>query len=168
MVVVAILGILAAVAVPAFQKYSRRSKTAEAEEMLAYIFRQGAVYYTAERPGLQGVGSLLSSQCVPDNAGPTPPAPPVQQRRSVDFPTAFPTWEALQIHTGDALYFIYYLEVTGGTSMCSVRAADAFTARAEGDQDQDGIRSIFERAAYANANAEIQGSPGLYMMAESE
>jgi type IV pilus assembly protein PilA len=168
MVVVAILGILAAVAIPAFMKYSRRSKTSEAEELLAYIFRQASVYYTAERPGLQGVASLLSSQCVPDDAGPTPPAPPVQQRRSADFPTAFPTWEALQIHTGDTLYFVYSLEVTGGLSMCSVRDANAFTARAEGDQDEDGIRSTFERAAYANANAEIQGSTGLYILAETE
>lgn len=166
MVVVAILGILAAVAIPAFVKYSRRSKTSEAEEMLAYIFRQGAVYYTTERPGAQGVASLLSSQCVPDLAGPTPPAPPTQARRSVDFPSAFATWEALQIHTGDALYFVYTLDTPG--SACNVRNADAYTARAEGDQDGDGIPSLFERAAFANANAEIQGSPGLFVLAETE
>jgi type II secretory pathway pseudopilin PulG len=167
MVVVAILGILAAVAIPAFTKYARRSKTAEAEQMLAYIFRQGAVYYTAERPGFQGVASLLSSQCVPDDGGPTPPAPPAQERRSIDFPTTFPTWEALQIHSGDALYFIYSFETTAN-SVCDLRGADAYTARAEGDLDGDGVRSLFERAAFANTNAEIQGSTGIYALAETE
>jgi len=167
MVVVAILGILAAVAIPAFVKYARRSKTAEAEQMLAYIFRQGSAYYVGERVPNQGTGTLVSSDCMPDTAGPTPPAPPAQTRRTADFPAAFATWEALQIHTGDPLYFIYTFDVPGG-STCNLRNAGAFTARAEGDQDGDGIPSLFERAAFANANAEIQGSAGLFVAAETE
>jgi len=166
MVVVAILGILAAVAVPAFVKYSRRSKTAEAEQMLAYMFRQGSMYYTGERPE-QGTGMLISSECLPDTAGPTPPAPPVQERRTADFPAASATWEQLQIHTGDALYFVYTFDVPSG-STCNLRNAGAFTARAEGDQDGDGIPSLLERAAFANANAEIEGSAGLFAAAETE
>jgi type IV pilus assembly protein PilA len=168
MIVVAILGILAAVAIPAFVKYMRRSKTAEAEQLLAYIFRQGAAYYTGERVGVQGVASLVSADCVPDNAGPTPGAPsPNQARHTADFPVAFPTWESLQIHTGDALYFTYTFETTGG-STCNLRNANAFTARAEGDLDGDTIRSLMERAAFANANAEIQGSAGIFILAETE
>ena len=168
MVVVAILGILVAVAVPAFVKYARRTKTAEAEQMLAYIFRQGTAYYTGERVAGQGTGILIAADCVPDNAGPTPGAPaPDQTRHTADFPAASPTWESLQIHTGDALYFVYTFDTTAGTT-CNLRNADAFTARAEGDQDGDGIRSLIERAAWANPNAEIQGSAGIFVAAETE
>ena len=167
MIVVAILGILAAVAIPAFIKYARRSKTAEAEQMLAYMFRQGAAYYTGERVPNQGTNTLISAQCMPATAGPTPPAPPTQARRTADFPSASPTWEQLQVHVGDPLYFIYTFDVPGGTT-CDLRNGNAFTARAEGDQDGDGVRSTFERAAFANANAEIQGSAGLFVTAETE
>jgi len=48
MIVVAILGILAAIAVPALTKYMRRSKTSEARIQLAKLFDATSSYYNTE------------------------------------------------------------------------------------------------------------------------
>ncbi len=48
MIVVAILGILAAIAIPALTKYMRRSKTSEARIQLAKIFDATAAYFNEE------------------------------------------------------------------------------------------------------------------------
>ncbi len=48
MIVVAILGILAAIAVPALTKYMRRSKTSEARVQLAKMFDGASSYFTEE------------------------------------------------------------------------------------------------------------------------
>jgi len=170
MIVVAIIGILAAVAIPAFVKYMRRSKTSEAEEMLAYMFRAATTYYTSERPA-RGTGGAIAVQCIPDGAGPAPAAVAANgDRQTIDFQDAATpgnsTWIALDFQVGDPLYYIY--EFGDSAAACGVVGAGAFTARAQGDLDGDGESSMFERAAAANAQAEIEGSKGLYIERETE
>ena len=163
MIVVAILGILAAVAIPAFVKYMRRAKTSEAENNLAYMFRAATTYYTSERP-TRGTNNTIAVQCIPA-ASASLPGTPGQDRQTVDF-TADPTFQAIDFQVADPVYFSYtFFSGTGG---CTLTGADAFTAMAEGDLNGDGNTSLFERAAYANARAEIQGSAGLYVLNETE
>ncbi len=176
MIVVAIIGILAAVAIPAFVKYMRRSKTSEAEEMLAFMFRAGATYYMREH-AMQGaagratLGASRLTQCIPTSAGPTPLAPtPGGGRQTVFFhdvgtPGAS-TWTALDFHSGDPLYFVY--EFADSPDACAISDVPAFTARARGDLDGDGTLSLFERAAFATPQAEMEGSNGLYQERETE
>ena len=45
MIVVAIIGILAAVAIPAFMKYIRKSKTTEARQFVKKIYDGARAYY---------------------------------------------------------------------------------------------------------------------------
>ncbi|MEM9189210.1 MAG: prepilin-type N-terminal cleavage/methylation domain-containing protein, partial [Myxococcota bacterium] len=49
MIVVAIIGILAAIALPAFIGYVRRSKTSEATSNLKSLFTGATQYYSSER-----------------------------------------------------------------------------------------------------------------------
>lgn len=163
MIVVAILGILAAVAIPAFVKYMRRSKTSEAEDKLAYMFRSGTTYYTSERPA-QGVGAAISVQCIPADSA-IFPGGAGQSRRSADF-AANATFAAIDFAIGDPFYYDYQFGTNAAG--CGVTSTNAFTARAVGDLDGDGNMSLFERAARANANAEIQGSVGLFVANETE
>jgi prepilin-type N-terminal cleavage/methylation domain-containing protein len=60
MIVVAILGILAAIAVPALTKYMRRSKTSEARIQLAKLFDASSAYFAeehVERGEVQVIGA---------------------------------------------------------------------------------------------------------------
>jgi prepilin-type N-terminal cleavage/methylation domain-containing protein len=50
MIVVAIIGILAAVAIPAFSKYVKRSRTAEAVGHLNKMWAGSVTYYETDRP----------------------------------------------------------------------------------------------------------------------
>src|SRR5258706_2423632 len=60
MIVVAIIGILAAVAIPAFMKYIRRSKTVEATMNLRKVFDSSVSYYEAEHA--TSTGTILPRQ----------------------------------------------------------------------------------------------------------
>ncbi len=175
MIVVAIIGILAAVAIPAFVKYMRRSKTSEAEEMLAFIFRATSVYYTQERP-LQGAagraaGGAPAVQCIPATGGPDPAALVAGgDRQTLDFQGAGAagqsTWISIDFQIGDPIYYQYTF--ADSVDACNVVDVPAFTARAEGDLDGDLSTSLFERAAFANPQAELEGSNGLFITQETE
>src|SRR3954468_22597286 len=54
MIVVAIIGVLAAVAIPAFMKYIRRSKTTEATMNLRKMYDGAVAYYVAEHSDVNG------------------------------------------------------------------------------------------------------------------
>jgi len=89
MIVVAILGILAAIAIPALTKYMRRSKTSEARVNLAKMFDSSAAYFNEEHVdrgdvitlgGGGGIANAASHRCPhmsatpfgPNEAGLTP------------------------------------------------------------------------------------------------
>jgi prepilin-type N-terminal cleavage/methylation domain-containing protein len=60
MIVVAILGILAAIAIPALTKYMRRSKTSEARIQLAKLFDATSAYFNEEHVD-RGAVALISA-----------------------------------------------------------------------------------------------------------
>src|SRR5512141_423675 len=69
MSVVAIIGILAAVAIPAFMKYIRRSKTVEASNNIRKLYDSSISYFETEHAGLNQ--KILPRQ-FPDTAAETP------------------------------------------------------------------------------------------------
>src|SRR4051794_25383585 len=73
MVVVSILGVLAALAIPALTSYVRRSKTAEATVNLNMMFKGAASYYNGEFSG-KHMTSTVTGYCTVGNAGPRPAA----------------------------------------------------------------------------------------------
>src|SRR5262245_50877600 len=78
MIVVAIIGILAAVAIPAFIKYVRRSKTAEATGNIRKLVDAEGAYYTSERANR--VGSYVSKRFI---TAPTTPSTAPQGIKSI-------------------------------------------------------------------------------------
>ena len=71
MIVVAIIGILAAVAIPSFVRYIRKSKTMEAVTMIRRMYDGAVAYYISDH--VDKSGSSLH-QKFPDSTGPTPAA----------------------------------------------------------------------------------------------
>lgn len=118
MIVVAIVGILAAVAIPAFQKYQAKSKTSEGRINLAAI-ATSEVAYQAEFDTYT-------------NCGWSPNAVPAGARAAWVDAGGF---TVIGFEPKDAN--VYYRYRVAGA------AAALFTGEAEGDTDGDGAHSLF-------------------------
>lgn len=68
MIVVAILGILAAIAVPALTKYLRRAKTSEARVQIAKLFDATVAHFSEEHVGRGAVGFIGAGGTLSDLA----------------------------------------------------------------------------------------------------
>jgi type IV pilus assembly protein PilA len=167
MIVVAIIGILAAVAIPAFMKYIRRSKTSEATMNIRKLFDSSVSYYTAEYS--ERTGEKLPRQ-FPDTVAATPGDWAAQtcnggssEKYSPDPQTwSPPTWQALNFAVDDPFYYQYeYL--SDGTG-----ADSQFTARANGNLNCDGVLSTFERIGSVDAENNVTGGAGLFQAKELE
>ena len=140
MIVVVILGILAAVAIPAFTRYVKRSKTSEATGNISKIY-QGEVSYF-NQSSEQSVASFASAVATPSD---TPSASKFPAQ-----PTAFTGdsgWSAIGFSVDSPLYYAY----------SATASASSFNAVATGNIDGDGVNSTFSRSAALNAG-EIQGA----------
>jgi len=122
---VGVVGVLSAVAIPAFMKYIAKSKTTEAKMFLrkmadgarAYAYEQGKGAFPPAAPLTPSSGPCGADKCEPN----------AEQ-------WAHPGWTALMFSVDDPHYYAYEF-VSDGSS---------FTARAMGDLDGDGIPSVFE------------------------
>lgn len=175
MIVVAIIGILAAVAIPAFMKYIRRSKTTEATMNLRKLFDSSATYY-AEEHAFRGIAADSAGAIAKQFPDSTAESAPQTSACSAGSPfkhnpaantgeQAFfygQTWQALNFDLTDPfLYqYMYVSEGQGNTSK--------FTARAIGDLDCNGVYSTFERTGMVDADNNVVGSAGIYKKDELE
>ena len=145
MIVVAIIGILAAVAIPAFMDYMKRSKKTEASLQLNKIGKNAKRSYSeassyvvgtaAQKPAKPGTGGCCggtNNHCTADAAGFAGDA----------------TWKALDFQIDEPSLFYY--NYTG--------TAAAFTATATGDLDCDATEII-----YSLVGAAASGNPSVVL-----
>jgi len=163
MIVVAIIGLLAAVAVPAFTKYIRKAKTAEAIEHLEKIGTGARAYYLDERAG---AGIAPIAQQFPDNEPLTPGVDccATADKCTPDI-TAWETtvWQSLSFAVTDPHYYRYEFVSSG------VGVTAEFTARAIGDLDCDGNFGTFERfGKVQNLGSDITLQSGVWKNKELE
>jgi len=153
---VVVVGILAAIAIPAFVRYTRRAKTAEAVEILGQVARGVAAYYEQERVSTIAPGTVTRS--LPPSLARTPPGPSCQP---TPWPAdADPAWQAIGVAPGDPLRFSYELVVAPD--------GRSFVARAAGDLDCDGQTSLFERSGVVGPDGELVLSRDLRIENETE
>jgi len=184
---VAMAGIGAAIAIPAFTKYMRRSKTSEARVQIAKMFDAAAAYFNEERVSPPGVASLATHGCPNDGrasgtAGITPPlsvdcgegpggrcVPKIGGGSDPgDYDMRLwlenPVWSGLdfQMEQGHAFHYDFKWTNSGtGFGSCQ------FTAQAFGDLDGDGVWSTYERSGAADEIG-VNGAAGLYIDQEVE
>jgi Tfp pilus assembly protein PilE len=147
--ILSLLGVMLAVAVPTFLRALRTSKVAEVSSELQRLHASAAAYYV--RP--QVVGESKRLRCLPPAAGPAPALPSVEPSSvrfaAPEMPGAA-TWQALGYEPeGPVRYRYSFLPAVSGCGSAAPRATSTplLTLRAEGDLDGDGTFSRFERHA---------------------
>jgi prepilin-type N-terminal cleavage/methylation domain-containing protein len=123
MIVVAIIGILAAVAIPVFAGQMKRAKTSEAMLQLNAIGKGAKAHYQANTTFPQGSAAVL-----PGADGGACNGPGRRFATATTWSTD-PMWLALDFHVDEPGLFSYHYDST---------AHDAATAMAVGDLDCDG------------------------------
>ena len=149
MIVVAIIGILAAVAIPAFMDYMKRSKKTEASLQLNKIGKNSKRYYSETSTYVQGAATQLPGKpgtggCC-GGAGASP-------NHCAAVPASFAAdakWKSLDFQIDeDSLFYYDY----NGT-------ATAYTAMATGDLDCDGTEIVYT----LNGTA-VSGNPAVQLI----
>jgi type IV pilus assembly protein PilA len=160
MVVVGILGVLAAIAIPSFIGYVRRSKTAEAGQNLSSLFKFAASYMAQEHAD-RSMTANIGTYC---SVGSEALAPlPIASKQAYQGGS---NATALGFAIADYVYFGYGMTATQQCGWAANSAIYTFTA--QGDLDGDGIRSTFELAAATDGDRTLRHALGLYIVNETE
>jgi prepilin-type N-terminal cleavage/methylation domain-containing protein len=162
MVVVAIIGVLASIAVPGFIKNARKAKSTEAIVQLNRIYSASRTYIL-ELHNSAGSARVLAPQ-FPDAEGMTPASNCCLSvgQRCAPLPSAWasPTWLALQFAIDSPHYYRYAYDSTGSTHP---GLGSTFTAQAFGDLNCDGTYSTFEMFGQWNSlDHDVHGSAAFY------
>jgi type IV pilus assembly protein PilA len=157
MIVVAIIGILAAVAIPAYIRYIRRSKTTEPLLNIRKMYDSAILYFDGEHS--DSSGGILPRQ-FPTNAGPVPGSCCVfPGGKCVPSPTYWlaTTWQSLHFSVDDPFYYAYQFQSAGADTTAT------FHAQAFGDLTCDGVLSTYERIGSVDSGGTVVPSPGLHI-----
>jgi type IV pilus assembly protein PilA len=151
MIVVAIIGILAAVAIPAFINYMKRAKTAEATVNLKSIVEGAVSWYDGHNRYLPATVAATPTD-VPDGEPEQP------------LPDDWDKWDSVGFRPHKPFLYRYTYTAACGTVAGTPCAGSGntgavlVTATAEGDLDDDDTYSTYTRTAEADGkgNAVIQ------------
>jgi type IV pilus assembly protein PilA len=180
MIVVAIIGVLAALAIYGVRRYLASAKTSEAKNTVGAIARGGAAAFeretTASQIVAEGAASTQASHqlCLSADAVPlTPPQGRKYQPNSaptVDFEAgdALIGWKCLRFSMNQPIYYSYGYRIAGFRTGATP-PTNGFEASALGDIDSDGVNSQFARMGDINADgATIRLSTQIYVSEEFE
>ena len=148
---VALLGSIAAVAIPAFVREVHASRFVEPTDGL-------------NRLGIAAVEYAEANGRFPDSVGLTPSSPP-RGKKEADPPGTWdaPTWKALSFRAApEGVPHAYAF------SFDAPKPTESFAAQARGDLDGDGLLSTFEIRGMIRPGDKPQVAPGMYVEAQLE
>jgi type IV pilus assembly protein PilA len=159
MIVVAIIGILAAVAIPAFMKYIRRSKTVEATMNVRKLFDSSVSYYEGEHA--DSAGNIVAKAFPTVGTNPAPAANSCCGQTGDKCKPATTNfddngWASLNFSVDDPFYY-WYSYTSSGTD-----TGAKFDATANGNLDCDGTYSTFSRHGSVMSDRSVTGGSGLF------
>ncbi|HKE15846.1 MAG TPA: prepilin-type N-terminal cleavage/methylation domain-containing protein [Kofleriaceae bacterium] len=156
MIVVAIIGILAAVAIPAFMKYIKKSKTTEATTHVQKIYLGARTYWmdrntqegaiVADQPQFPepSIATRVASTTCCAGGGAQEKCPPEAALWAGE------PWKSLKFSMDDPHYYGYRYTVANNTAAAGGQGSE-FTAFAEGDLDCDTTFSRFSMYGVVNS-----------------
>jgi type IV pilus assembly protein PilA len=147
MIVVAIIGVLAALAIYGVRKYLTNAKTAEARTGLGRLAKDAQVAYERENV-TPGIIKLTEKADIAHNLCPKATAKvpnadgDIKNKKYQSSPVEWNSngWQCLKFSMNDPQYFQYEYDAT---TTAPATAGNKFTAHAHGDLDGDGILSDF-------------------------
>ena len=161
MIVVAIIGILAAIAIPAFIKYVKQFKVSEAGLNLKTLADGATAYYEADH--YTNTGTPVSEKMFPTSDGAFATKTQTKQPASIPKGTKEPVsqttwnatpWKELKFVVAKPHYFRYRYEPSNASN-----AGDNFSTRGEADLDADGTSSRFNLNGETNSSGDIKLTP---------
>lgn len=164
MVVVTILSVLAALAIPAYQTYVRRAKSGEVAANFNVLYKGAATLYETRNENRRGTAGTMDMFCSPAFAPFRPDANPGQTKRPLGFA---PLLNTLGMNTGEQVYYSYGVL---SERICDRTANDPeiLTFIAIGDLDGDDINSEFSLAVGSDEQNRLYHAKGIYRMREFE
>jgi type IV pilus assembly protein PilA len=165
MIVVAILGILAAIAIPSFVSYIRRSKTSEAYANIANLFQAAASYYELSFTDSRLVDSSTVGYCTV--ATTATGLVPGEQKQTYNY-YAEPNFKAIGFNLADPAYYAYHIQ--SGSPSCSHEASTAalYSLRAFGNLDGDSEVATFELAVGSSSDNTLARAAQFFVANETE
>ena len=170
MIVVAIIGVLAAIAIPAFLNYVKRSKTSEAPANLKALFTGAATYYSAEQTAQALIARTATTanntRCLVPTAV-TPNTNPSDQKQLVQWGTDFTgedTFKDLNWQVSDPIYFQYQVTntATAGCGDATAVGGQVYQLNAVGDLDGDDENSLFQLAVGVDDGNTLYRNAAIY------
>lgn len=144
MAAVFIIGCLAAVAIPVYRWYAARSKTSEATQNLAMLYRGAATYYQMVKPGRGNTPERWHCKL---SKSKTIPVRPHSYKQTGNFAGDDSFRDAGFLVT-EPLWFSYAIQSTGSSCNSSGgNRASVYSFRAFGDLDDDNKTSLIELSA---------------------
>ncbi len=183
MIVVAIIGVLAALAIYGVRRYLASAKTSEAKNTLGAISRASQAAYERENAASEEVaeGSISTSAshqlCATATTVPTtvPKGTKYQPKTgsNQDFDTGNMTtgWKCLKFGLTQPHYFQYQYtkdsKATGSNNPAKCNTAPCYETMATGDLDGDGVQSQFSLTGEVN-NGELKKASQVFIQDEYE
>lgn len=171
MAVVTIIGVLASVAIPQFDRYIKKSKTTEAYTNIRKVFDGEVAYYQSEI--VDALGNVLPKRFVETTVQPA--WPPGVNKQTGNFSTG--NWDLIKFSPDSPLQYAYFADAFPFADPYPFRPAE-YDVTADppsgivvgmrvvvlGDLDGDGEFSFFERAYGVGADGTEEISAAVYAL----